>query len=318
VSLPFTPALRTALVLGGLLCPRFAFAQSEAAAPLHDERGVHAHHVDGAQPSVEEHQHPTADATPGTLPPPSGAEADQKLRSADLPAFIPTLTDADRQAAFPDLGGHPMSNPIRSFVRVERFEWQTSDQASGIGLHAVAWVGRERNRLWLRGEGGSDEGDIDEAQAHVLWGRQVTRWWDVVAGIRQDLEPGDAQTWGAVGIQGLAPYWFDIEATAYVGASGRTQFRIDTDYELLLTNRWILQPRFEIQFAGKADPDRQTGAGLMTTDAGLRLRFEIRRELAPYVGVMWRNKWQGTANLAEVAGESTGGARFVAGLRFWW
>ena len=300
---PLRTGLRTALLVAALLLvalalPRRAQAQSVGATPTPSDRAPHAQHTDDAQP-------------PGQS---IAGERDQ----SDLPAFIPTLTDADRRAAFPELGGHPMSNPIRTFVLVERLEWQASEQGSDAGLHVVAWVGRDRHRLWLRGEGASEDGRTEEAQVHVLWGGQVTRWWDVVAGIRQDMEPGAAQTWAAVGVQGLAPYWFDIEATGYIGAEGRTQLRVDVDYELLLTNRWVLQPRFEAQLAGKADVERQTGAGLMTTDVGLRLRYEIRRELAPYAGVMWRNKWQGTADLSEEAGESTGGARFVAGLRFWW
>jgi copper resistance protein B len=298
VTRPLTTVLRTLLLSTALLLPRTAQAQSSPATPAHDEHAGHAQQAgvvpEAGQSAAGEHSHPA------------------------LPAFIPVLTDADRRAAFPDLGGHSMSNPIRTFVLVERLEWQASAQGSDAGVHVVAWVGRERNRLWLRGEGAREDGRTEEAQAHVLWGRQITRWWDVVAGIRQDLEPGDAQTWAAVGVQGLAPYWFDIEATGYVGAAGRTQLRVDADYELLLTNRWILQPRFEAQLAGKADVERQTGAGLMTTDVGLRLRYEIRRELAPYAGVMWRNKWQGTADLAEDADESTSGARFVTGLRVWW
>ena len=292
--------LLIAFLLVALALPGSAVAQSAAAtpAPTRDDHSAHAQDAAKPQPSA----------------PPTSGEHDH----SSLPPFIPPLTDADRRAAFPDPGGHPVSNPIRTFVLVERLEWQTSEQGSDAGLDVVAWVGRDRNRLWLRGEAASEGGHGDEAQAHVLWGRQVTRWWDVVAGIRQDLDPGDAQTWAAVGVQGLAPYWFDIEATGYIGAEGRTQLRVDADYELLLTNRWILQPRVEAQLAGKPDPDRQSAAGLMTTDVGLRLRFEIRRELAPYAGVMWRNKWQGTADLAEDAGESTAGARFVAGLRFWW
>jgi copper resistance protein B len=285
------------VLLATLALTRNAQAQSAAAAATQDEHATHAQ--------------------PDTSQQPERPAAGEHGRS-DLPSFIPMPTEADRQAAFPDLGGHPMSNAIRTFVLVERLEWQVSEQGSDAGVHVVAWVGRERNRLWLRGEGASEDGHTEEAQAHVLWGRQVTRWWDVVAGIRQDLEPGDAQTWAAVGVQGLAPYRFDIEATGYIGAAGRTQLRVDVDYELLLTNRWILQPRVEAQLAGKADVERQSGAGLMTTDVGLRLRYEIRRELAPYAGVMWRNKWQGTADLAEDAGEPTGGARFVAGLRLWW
>lgn len=294
-----TTVLRTLLLLTALLQPRMAQAQSLPATPAPDEHAGHQQQ--------------------GVAAPQSGQSAAGERSPAAWPPFIPVLTDADRRAAFPDLGGgHPMSNPIRTFVLVERVEWQASGQGSNAGVDVVAWVGRERDRLWLRGEGEREDGRTEEAQAHVLWGRQITRWWDVVAGIRQDLEPGDAQTWAAVGVQGLAPYWFDIEATGYVGAAGRTQLKVDVDYELLLTNRWMLQPRFEAQFAGKADAERQTGAGLMTTDVGLRLRYEIRRELAPYVGVMWRNKWQGTADMAEDEGESTRGARFVAGLRLWW
>ena len=295
-------AVLPVVLLVTLLLPRLAQAQAAAATPTQDEHAGHSSANESKQPD------PSAPRAQETTSP----------RSADLPPFIPTLTDADRRAAFPDLGGHPMSNPIRAFVLVERLEWQASERGSDAALQVEAWIGRDRNRLWLRGEGGSEDGHTGEAQAHVLWGRQVTRWWDVVAGIRQDLNPGDAQTWAAVGVQGLAPYWFDVEATGYIGAEGRTQLRVDADYELLLTNSWILQPRFEAQLAGKADEDRQTGAGLMTTDVGLRLRYEIRRELAPYAGVMWRNKWQGTAELAKAAGDATGGARFVAGLRFWW
>ena len=198
----------------------------------------------------------TADAPTRDLQAPP---TDLKRPPVDLPAFIPKLTDADRQAAFPDLGGHPVSNPIRSFVLVERLEFQASEEGGDAGVNAVAWIGRDRNRLWLRAEGSSDGGRTDEAQAHVLWGRQFARWWDLVAGIRQDFQPGDAQTWAAVGVQGLSPYWFEIELTGYVGADGRTQARIDLDYELLLTNRWILQPRVEVQSRGQIGSGAATG-----------------------------------------------------------
>ena len=110
---------------------------------------------------------------------------------------------------------------------------------------------------------------------------------------------------------------FDIEATGYVGASGRTHARFEVEYELLFTNRLVLQPLFEAEVFGKSDPDRGIGAGLSTTDLGFRLRYEFRREIAPYIGVTWRNKWGKTADFAEAAGEDTGGARFVTGLRLW-
>jgi copper resistance protein B len=152
---------------------------------------------------------------------------------------------------------------------------------------------------------------------HALYGRAIRRWWDVLVGVRQDFRPGPARTWAAVGVQGLAPYWFEIEATAYIGESGRTHFRFETEYELLLTNRLVLQPLVELEIYGKSDPERRIGAGLGSAAAGLRLRYEIRREFAPYIGVTWNQKFFGTRDFARAAGEDTGGARVAAGVRVW-
>ena len=138
-----------------------------------------------------------------------------------------------------------------------------------------------------------------------------------MAGLRQDVRPGSAQTWAALGVQGLAQYWFQVEATACVGAGGRTQARVDTEYELLITNRLVLQPRVEFEIHGKADPSRGVGAGLSSTDFGLRLRYQVRRECAPYLGLTWQRTFFGTADQAKAAGDSVGGARLAVGLRVW-
>ena len=246
------------------------------------------------------------------------APENQRQAQAELPSFIPPLTDEDRKAAFPDVQGHAVHDgAMNYFVLFDQLEWQAGDGANGINVDTRGWVGRDRDRLWFRAEGDGESGRVGEAQAHVLYGRQFARWWDVVAGIRQDLRPGSPQTWAAFGVQGLAPYWFDIEATGYVGASGRTHARFEVEYELLFTNRLVLQPLFEAEVFGKSDPDRGIGAGLSTTDLGFRMRYEFRREIAPYIGVTWRNKWGKTADFADTAGEDTGGARFVTGLRLW-
>lgn len=239
-------------------------------------------------------------------------------KEPERPPFVPPITDADRAAAFPDVAGHAVHDTaVHAFALVDRLEWQASDAGSGLALDSRGWIGRDRDRFWFRAEGGGERGDVEEASAHALYGRQVRRWWDVVAGVRQDFRPGAAQTWAAVGIQGLAPYRFEVEATAYVGGSGRTQARLEIEYELLLTNRLVLQPRIEVELNGKADPERRIGAGLSATDVGFRLRYEIRRELAPYIGVTWDEAWGETADFAREDGESTGGARFVLGLRLW-
>ena len=233
-------------------------------------------------------------------------------------AGLPTLTDADRAAAFPDVKGQPVhDNMINSFVLFDQLEWQAGDAGNGLNWENKGWIGGDLNRFWFRTEGDSEGGRLQTAYAHALYGRAIARWWDVVAGVRQDLRPGPAQTWAAVGIQGLAPQWFDVEATAYVGAAGRTHLRFETEYELLLTNRLILQPRVEFDLYGKADPERGIGAGLSAADAGIRVRYEFRREFAPYVGVVWTRKFFGTADFAQAQGEKAGGARAVAGLRFW-
>jgi copper resistance protein B len=235
-----------------------------------------------------------------------------------LPAFIPRLTDAERQAAFPDVEGHTVHDQaVHYFALFDRLEWQGGGDDGGIGLDGKGWIGRDRDRLWFRAEGGTEAGRVGDARAHVLFGRQFSRWWDIVAGIRQDFSPGPAQTWAAVGVQGLAPYWFEIEATAYVGESGRTHARFEVEYELLLTNRLVLQPLLELDLSGKSDPERGIGSGLSSTEAGVRLRYEFRRELAPYAGVTWNRKYGHTADLAEAAGGPASRARLVTGLRLW-
>jgi copper resistance protein B len=231
---------------------------------------------------------------------------------------IPPITDADRKAAFPHgLDGHAAhGSQWHYLVRFDQFEWQGGG-SGGATLENTTWIGGDINRLWLRTDLESDDGDLERAGADVLWGHSFSRWWDVVAGLRQDVRPGDPQTWAAVGVQGLAPYWFDIEATGYVGPGGRTRGRVEVEYELLLTNRLILQPLVEMELYGKGDPERGIGAGLSSIETGLRLRYEIRRELAPYAGVTWDRKLFGTADFARDAGEAVSRARLSFGVRTW-
>lgn len=231
---------------------------------------------------------------------------------------IPPVTDADRAAAFPQgLDGHAMHDSgFHSFVLFDQVEW-AGGRKGGLKIENSSWFGGDIDRLWLRVEGESRDGRLEGASVDALWGRSISRWWDLVLGVRQDVRPGDPQTWAAVGIQGLAPYWFELEGTVYVGASGRTRFQLEAEYELLLTNRLVLQPLVELTVAGKADPERGIGSGLSSIESGLRVRYEIRRELAPYVGVTFERKFFGTADLARQEGEGVGSARMTVGVRTW-
>ena len=249
---------------------------------------------------------------------PNPQAAEPAKKAGELPPFIPPVTEETRKAAFPEVEGHAVHDrALNYFVLFDQLEWQAAESAKGVNIDSRGWIGRDRDRLWFRAECDGEGGRVGEAQTHVLYGRQFARYWDLVGGIRQDFRPGPAQTWAAFGVQGLAPYWFDIEATGYIGASGRTRARFEVEYELLFTNRLVLQPLFEAELVGKSDPERGVGAGLSTTDLGFRLRYEIKREFAPYLGMTWSNKWGKTADFAEAAGENTGGARFVTGLRLW-
>jgi copper resistance protein B len=260
-------------------------------------------------------------------PPPKPATGGQADHSAhqkpadqkEYPAGIPPVTDEDRAAAFPKLeGGHAVHDTgVHYYVLLDQLEWQAVDGITAGNWDNRGWIGRDVNRFWFRTEGQVEEGDLADAQAHALFGRAIHPWWDVVVGARQDFRPGPARTWAAIGIQGLAPYWFEVEATAYIGEAGRTHFRLETEYELLLTNRLVLQPLVELEIYGKSDPERGIGTGLSSGEAGLRLRYEFRREFAPYVGITWDRKFFGTADLAEAGGEDTGGAKFALGVRLW-
>lgn len=276
--------------------------------------------------AAAQHVHPPpAPATPPAPQPPPEPASDEHDHSAHhapasdvLPAFIPPLTDADRAAAFPDVHGHLVhDNSVNYFVLADRLEWTTGQGASAGTWNAMGWVGRDRDRLWFRSEGERDADGFDHAEAQVFYGRAVARWWDLLAGVRHDVRPGPGRSWVGLGVQGLAPYWFEVQATAYLGEGGRTQLRLETEYDLLLTNRLILQPVVELDVYGRDDPSRGIAAGLSSGEAGIRLRYEVRREFAPYVGVTWDRRFFGTADLARAAGERTSGARLALGLRLW-
>ena len=232
---------------------------------------------------------------------------------------IPTLTDADRSAAFPVLHTHDMSHgqSIHSLVLFNQLEAWDADPGSGQAWEAQAWVGGDINRLWLRSEGERQRGSTESSNLEVLYGRSVSPWWDVVTGIRHDFTPGTSQTWAAFGVQGMAPYKFEVSATAYLGESAQVAAEVEVEYELLLTNRLILQPLVEVTAYGKNDPLRGIGSGLSTAEAGLRLRYEFTRKFAPYIGVVYERAFGNTADMRREHGESFEDTRLVIGLRTW-
>ncbi|AKZ28652.1 copper resistance protein B [Ralstonia pseudosolanacearum] len=203
-------------------------------------------------------------------------------------------------------------------VLVERLEWAHGNGTNATAYDAQAWFGTSYDKLVIKAEGDIHKGRVEEARTELLWGHAIAPFWDTQLGLRNDAGTGrPGRSWAAFGVQGLAPYWFHLEATAYVGDSGRTALRLSSEYELLLTQRLILQPRLEASFYGKRDPALDIGSGLSSGTLGLRLRYEFSRQFAPYVGVERSQAFGGTANLIEAAGGRRGETRVVAGVRFW-
>ncbi len=231
---------------------------------------------------------------------------------------IPVLTDADRAAVYNAPGGHRVHDSgINSLLLINQLEWQGGEGEGALNWDIKGWVGGDIDRLWLRSEGERSAGRTESAEVQALWGHAISPWWDLVGGVRQDFKPGDGQTWAAFGAQGMALYNFEAEATAFVGEAGRTAARLEGDYDFLLTNRLILQPTAELNFYGRSDPQRGVGSGLSDSELGLRLRYEVRREFAPYVGVTWNRSYGQTAQYARDEGEDTNQVRWVVGVRLW-
>ena len=205
------------------------------------------------------------------------------------------------------------------FLQADRFEYRTNEGDPQLLWDAQGWYGGDRNKLWLKSEGeySIDSDEFENAEIQALWSRAFTRYFDVQAGIRHDFAPGDDRTFAVVGVQGLAPYWFEVDVAAFVSEDGDISARIELEYELLLTQRLILQPRAEINFAVQSVPESTVGSGLSTAEIGLRLRYEIKRQFAPYVGISWERAVAETADFVRADGEDPSRISFVAGLRFW-
>ncbi|MBF6025416.1 copper resistance protein B [Lysobacter niastensis] len=231
---------------------------------------------------------------------------------------VPPVTDADRAAAFPPLQHHMQhAKELNTYVAFNRLEAWDADHGSGQAWEAQGWIGSDLNRLWLRSEGERVDSHTEAANLEAFYGRSVSPWWDVVAGVRHDFKPGASRDWLAVGVQGLAPYKFEVQATAYLGESGHSALNLEAEYELLLTSRLILQPLIEADFYGKDDPQRGIGSGLASVEAGLRLRYEVTRRFAPYIGIVHERSFGDTADFRREEGEDARDTRVVAGVRVW-
>jgi copper resistance protein B len=209
-------------------------------------------------------------------------------------------------------------DPLLFKLMIDRLEGRDiGNHAAPLFWDGSAWLGKDLNKLWLKTEGERINGVTTDAELQLLYSRAIDPFWDVQIGWRHDFAPQPKQDWLAIGLQGTAPWFIGTDLTLFVGDKGRSSLRLNLEYEQMLSQRWVLTPELEVNFHGKADQAREQGSGLSDTSLGLRLSYEIRREIAPYAGINWNKLYGGTADHARQAGEHTDELHWVAGIRLW-
>ncbi|MGB3930981.1 MAG: copper resistance protein B [Sphingobium sp.] len=220
---------------------------------------------------------------------------------------------ASRTALREHHGGSSFSQIMLNLAEVQIRDGQNAYRWDG-----EAWFGGDINRLTIKSEGeGKLRRSTGRAEIQALYSRAISPYWNLQGGVRLDRRLSSSRAYASVGVEGLAPYWFDIEAALFVSDQGDILGRIQGYHDMRLTQRLVLQPRAEFNISAQNIPGQRLGSGITDAEIGLRLRYEAKREIAPYVGVSWERKVGGTARIARKTGEGVGTTSLVIGMRIW-
>ncbi|MDT0635923.1 copper resistance protein B [Spectribacter hydrogenoxidans] len=254
----------------------------------------------GLAPAADERELPGQNADPDAIYPPG-----ERNPQSGAPAEWPKITKDQK---------------LFGFALIDRLEYGDPEGTNNYLWDAQGWLGGDTNKFWWKteGEGPTHGGGPEDTEFQALYNRMISPFFGAQAGIRYDTNPGADRAFGVLGIQGLAPYWFESDTAFFVSEDGDVSFRGEFEYELPLTQRLILQPRLELNASANDVPEYGLGQGLNDTEMGLRLRYEIRREFAPYIGVRYEALYGETEDIAERAGEATSSTNFVIGVRAWY
>ncbi len=286
------------------------------------------HSLHGHAPSDPTSQAP---AMPGmAMPPETPADeagageprgTDQAPGSAEPPPVVHDRA-ADRYwepAEMAAAEGAAMHPPAATYAKLlfDLAEYQFRNGSDGFRWEGEAWFG-DLHRLVVKSKGEGTAGEaVDKAEIQALYARALDPWWNLQIGVRQDIRPRPARTWATLGIEGRAPYQFAVQAAAFLSDKGQFTGRIEGTYDQRITQRLILQPRLELDLSAQDMPAQRIGAGLSSAELGLRLRYEARREFAPYVGINSTWRASKTADYARIDGKDVDERSIVAGIRFW-
>ena len=275
--------------------------------PASADPDPHAGHGTPTEPSA---------VLPPVAPPPPEALAGPP-HAADL-IFDPAAMAEARAELSETHGGLEASKFL-----IDQLELSIGEGREAYAWDAQFWYGGDIDKFWLKSEGEGDfGGDLDAVELQGRWSRAIDPWFDLQAGVRQDFGPGPDRTHLVIGVQGLAPYWFEVEGALFLSTKGDVTARFESEYDLRLTQQLILQPRVETDFSIQDVPELGLGSGLTSAEIGARLRYEIHPRrgpavVAPYAGIQYERAFGETADFRRAAGEDRGCWRFLLGLRTW-
>jgi copper resistance protein B len=208
-------------------------------------------------------------------------------------------------------------DPIVTKFMIDQLETRVTDGDDPLVMEAQLSIGKDINKFVIKADVEQVKGETEELELQALYTRAVDPYWDFQVGVRQDQKPIPERNWLAIGFMGVAPYWFEIDTALFIGESNQVGLRFTAEYEWMITQRWVLAPEFEFNIHSKDDEVTGTGSGLSDTQLGLRLRYEVKREFAPYIGINWNHKYGKTATFVRGEGGSVDDTQFVAGIRAW-
>ncbi len=206
----------------------------------------------------------------------------------------------------------------RQIFHVVRFQigGTQNDDGGLVNWQGMGSIGGDTEKFVVKTEGEMQNGHVESSELWGLYSRNASDFWDVQAGVRQDFDPRPT-TYLAAGVQGLAPYFFETDAHAFLSTRGDLSVRIEQSIDLLITQRLILQPHLKADAYAQDVPELAIGSGISTVEIGAQLRYEITRKFAPYIDLVYERSVGNTERLVRASGRDPGDLTLRAGLRFW-
>lgn len=212
---------------------------------------------------------------------------------------------------------HGEDDPLINKVMIDQLERRSGDDLESQILEGSLWIGKDLNKFWLKIDAERMHGDVEELETQLLYSRAFSPYWDIQLGFMKDLKNENGDTWGVIGFLGLAPYSFEVDAALFFNERGQVRYNIKTEYEILFTQKLILAPEINLNVYHKTDTLQRHGSGLSDAQLSLRLRYEVTREFAPYVGINKNRVFGNTATFARQDNEVVSNLEWVVGFRAW-